>query len=299
MPPEQEPENLKLKQIRTFQGDVAETLQRQSESIVSIRQAERLKRESAQAADNTLPRNSKRTGLFLLLLGSLLLFALGTLGAWYAYNEFVRKITAPTMAAPSNRFISANIAVNLDLATTSRETLVSTLAAERENVPVGEVGHINLRRRGADGAAELLPTSEFLDILESQAPGSLVRSFDPLFMLGVFGESPTAERSGASAFLIIKLASFENAFAGMLAWEKNMSRDIGPLFATARLLVDAPVESAFIDITDRNKDIRALVLEDQTVLLYSFFDNNMLIITDSVGTLRTLLERLTREKLSR
>ena len=109
-------------------------------------------------------------------------------------------------------------------------------------------------------------------------------------MFGTFGES---------AFLIIKLASFENAFAGMLMWEKSLSQDIGPLFATAEFLRSVPPETVFTDITDRNKDIRILALGGQPILLYSFLDNNTLIITDSMETLRTLIDRLTQEKLSR
>ena len=102
-----------------------------------------------------------------------------------------------------------------------------------------------------------------------------------------------------STFLIIKLSSFENAFAGMLAWEKTLSQDIGPLFATSELLRNLPIDSVFTDIVDKNKDIRILMFNDQTVLLYSFFDNNKLIITDNIDTLRILVDRLIQEKLSR
>jgi len=35
------------------------------------------------------------------------------------------------------------------------------------------------------------------------------------------------------------------------------------------------------------------------VFLYSFLDNKVLIITDNVGTLQTLIDRLTRESLTR
>lgn len=270
-----------LKQIRTFQGDVAEALQKQRESLVSIQQIEHLKKSSARSATLTPLENSKsRTESFYLLLGSLLLFALGVVGAWYAYNEFVRKVATPIMTAPANRFVSADAEINLNLRDSSRETLINTLVGAVEGVPARELRHINFA----------LSTNEFLEMLGTRAPGSLVRAFDPLFMFGAFGES---------TFLIIKLVSFENAFAGMLAWEKNLSQDIGPLFATAEFSKSMPRGSTFTDITDRNKDVRILALGDQPILLYSFFDNNMLIITDHVETLRTLIDRLTREKLSR
>ena len=274
-------EETPLKQIRTFQGDVAEALQRERESLVSIQQAEHLKKSSAPPAASTSSESSKRrTEFFLLFLGSLVLFILGTVGVWYAYNEFVSGAAVPIMTAPANRFISADTETNLTLTAVSREALINTIINAVGNVPIGELKHINLS----------LSTSEFLQSLESRAPASLIRAFNPLFMFGAFGES---------AFLIIKLTSFENAFAGMLAWEKNLGQDIGPLFATAKSLANLPPGSVFTDITDKNKDVRALASGDQLVLLYSFFDNNMLIITDRIETLRTLIDRLTREKLSR
>ena len=274
-------EETPLKQIRTFQGDVAEALQRERESLVSIQQAEHLKKSSTPSAASTPSESSKRrTEFFLLFLGSLVLFILGTVGVWYAYNEFVSGAAVPIITAPVNRFISADTETNLTLTAVSRETLINTIINAVGNVPIGELKHINLS----------LSTSEFLQSLESRAPASLIRAFNPLFMFGAFGES---------AFLIIKLTSFENAFAGMLAWEKNLGQDIGPLFATAKSLANLPPGSVFTDITDKNKDVRALASGDQLVLLYSFFDNNMLIITDRIETLRTLIDRLTREKLSR
>ena len=275
------PDETPLKQIRTFQGDVAEALQRERESLVSIQQAEHLKKSSTPSAASTPSESSKRrTEFFLLFLGSLVLFILGTVGVWYAYNEFVSGAAVPIMTAPANRFISADTETNLTLTAVSREALINTIINAVGNVPIGELKHINLS----------LSTSEFLQSLESRAPASLIRAFNPLFMFGAFGES---------AFLIIKLTSFENAFAGMLAWEKNLGQDIGPLFATAKSLANLPPGSVFTDITDKNKDVRALASGDQLVLLYSFFDNNMLIITDRIETLRTLIDRLTREKLSR
>lgn len=269
-----------LKQIRTFQGDVAEALQREQRSLVSIQQAEHLKNSSARSSTDKPPVNSRRTELFYLVLGSLVLFILGAVGVWYTYDEFMRRSATPITTAPANRFISADTETNLNLAVDSRETLINTLSAAVRGTAVGELRHIILP----------LSTSEFLNILGSQAPGSLTRAFDPLFMFGAFGES---------AFLIIKLISFENAFAGMLAWEKNLNQDIGPLFVTAELSRNISPESTFTDITDKNKDIRVLALDGEPILLYSFFDNNMLVITDHIETLRTLNDRLAREKLSR
>ncbi len=85
----------------------------------------------------------------------------------------------------------------------------------------------------------------------------------------------------------------------MLEWEPNIARDIGPIFMSAAELASTPQGTSFVDLTDRNKDMRVITLEGAPVLLYSFFDNKYLIITDRLETMRTLIERLTREKLSR
>ncbi|MDO8728855.1 MAG: hypothetical protein Q7K26_03065 [bacterium] len=287
-----DPEETHLKQIRTFQGDVAEALQKERGSLVSIQQAEHLKKGSIQSnADAPGENAKKRTELFNLILGSVILFALGIGGAWFAYNEFVRRSATPIMTAPANRFIPIDAETTLNFATTSREIFITTLTSAVQNVEAREIRQVVfIKKEGAKETPYLFPTSEFLEKLKTRAPGSLIRAFDPLFMFGAFGES---------TFLIIKLTSFENAFAGMLTWEKNLSQDIGPLFATAELLKNNPAELVFTDITDKNKDVRILTIKDQPALLYSFFDNNMLIITDNIETLRVLIDRLTRGKLSR
>lgn len=278
-----------LKQIRTFQGDVAEALEKQKESLVSIQRAEQLKKGSGGSIAISPEVSKKRKQFFYLLFGSFFFIVLGVVGTWYAYNEFIRKTATPEIAVPENRFISSNTEMELDLTNTSREILISSLTGATENTARGELKHVVLNNI-VEEETKLISISEFLKSLESQAPGNLIRSFDPLFMYGSLGES---------TFLIIKLVSFENAFAGMLNWEKNLSQDIGPLFATAEFLRSLPPEPVFRDLTDRNKDIRILSLEDQTILLYSFFDNNILIITDNLESLRTLINRLNQEKLSR
>ena len=278
-----------LKQIRTFQGDVAEALEKQHESLVSIQRVEHLKKDSIQSSGKTAEVSKKRIEFTYLLLGSLLLFVLSATGVWYAYNEFVRKTSTPPIATPANRFIYTEAELVLNISETSREDFIKTLSSALEEVADGEVRHVVLEKSTLEGT-ELLPTSEFLNILKSRAPGNLIRAFDPLFMLGAYGKS---------TFLILRLDSFENAFAGMLAWEKDLNRDIGPLLATAEIARNIEPGTIFTDIIDRNKDARILSLYDEVTLIYSFLDNNTLIITDNLETLRVVVDRLTKEKLSR
>ena len=279
MEPEKSPSP--LKQIRTFQGDVAEALKRQEESLVSIQQAELARRqaggrvmEQASSATNATKRK------LLLLAGTIGLLALGAGGVWYTYFQYLEQTAVPIVTTPENRFFSVDTEENLSVASTTRLDFINIVSTAQSSVVPGETKHFELN----------LATAEFFKILETRAPGSLVRAFEPEFMFGSYGQSN---------FLVLKLSSFENAFAGMLNWEENLASDIGPLFSTAQLLRESTTTPVFIDVTDRNKDSRLLIANGQNILLYSFFENNILIITDNIETLRVLVERLTREKLSR
>lgn len=275
-----------LKQIRTFQGDVAQALERQKESLVSIQQTEQLKKRKDKPdflQDSEI--NEKRKYSFLLFLSGFFLILLGLLGAWFGYQEYLRKTAPLTISVPGNRFISGESSVDIDLTNATRGFLISDFHDALSGLSNGELRQVEVRL-GSDKEAPLAETRQFLEVLDSRAPASLVRALDPLFMLGAMGES---------SFIIFKLTSFPNAFPGMLAWESEIVDDLGPLLGNAEFLKALPPESVFKDMVIKNKDFRAL----EPVLVYSFFDNEMLIISDKAETIQTIIDRLTREKLLR
>lgn len=285
-----------LKQIRTFQGDIAEALRSQNESLISIQRAEQARTENQRRAtevDDT-PKDNRGRKIFLLLVGSLVLIALGSGGAWFGYQEIIRKMTPPEAQISPSRLITSTETQEVDTSTFSRLELIEAVsAASQLELGPAQTLHIDVRTRLAD-AKQALSTQKFLEILESRSQGSLMRALDPIFMLGVLG----GERK--SVFLIIPLSSFENAYPGMLAWENTMAEDIGPLFTTRTLLTNIQEETKFEDLTINNKDVRILRSpEGETILLYSFFDNRILVITDSEESLEILIGRLTSELLSR
>ncbi len=286
-------EEIPLKQIRTFQGDVAEALKKQEESLVSIQRAEAAKRP---ARPEPVPQSKRREAYIFFTIASVALFLLGAGGIWFAYNEFINRTVTPPSAVPDNRFIIARSVEEIDVATFSRESLLSAVSSSGSESLSTEPTHIILE----NGPDNLLTSSEFMDMLESHAPGNLVRSFQAPFMFGALGQN---QLGGTSRFIIFRLLSYENAFAGMLDWEDYMAEDIGPLFGTAPLLRDifeATTTPEFVDLTDKNKDMRVLRTPNgQNVLFYSFYEDNAVVITDSLESMHTLIDRLVREKFSR
>ncbi len=273
-----------LKQIRTFQGDVAEAISHQKESLYSIHEKERAGLRGVNVSQQE-EKKPQRKNIFLLLLGSIVLIGLTGFGSWYTYQEFVRKTSPPNITAPDSRFMSTESSLVLHITPLNQEALLS--AIQNESARAGELRHIILKDGESARSTSTSPTTFFAK-LEAQAPGSLIRAFEPIFMLGLLGET---------RFMIFKLRSFENAFAGMLAWEPNMAVDLYGLLVTDELgsFTSAP----FKDVVYQNKDVRALIVAGEPILLYTFFDNQTLIVTEDLETLNQLSERLLREKLSR
>lgn len=295
MPPEQNPQAPNpapqtptpspLKQIRTFQGDVADALSAQKESLFSIQQQE-LKKSSGYSVPQQEPKKGGGRS-FVFLLGSLLFLALAGIGSWYTYTEFLRKTTPPVVTVPSSRLIPAESSREINIDGLSRDAIFAAVTEASVGTNTGELRHLLLKNALGANAS----TSAFFTKLGTEAPGNLVRALDPAFMLGSLG--------GGNRFLLIKLASFQNAFAGMLAWEKEMPADLSGLFANVEILKNIDSSSVFTDVVSRNKDVRVLSYNEAPVLVYSFFDNQYLIITENLETLQTILDRLAQNKLTR
>ncbi|OHA91607.1 MAG: hypothetical protein A2758_00655 [Candidatus Zambryskibacteria bacterium RIFCSPHIGHO2_01_FULL_49_18] len=290
-------ETSQLKQIRTFQGDVADALHNQNESLVSIREQEVLRNRAADIPEGPSPEEieikKRKNDFIFLLIGSAFFIVVGSIGAWFGYQEYVRRTAPPMLLVPENRLISVSEEEEINISGLTREGFAAAFESAINNLPRDKSKYVGLKV-GSGESERLATTAEFMNLLQSRAPGALVRSFDKLFMIGAIGEN---------GFMIVKLSSFENTFAGMLSWETSMAGDLLPIFPGNNALKAIGSESVFKDAVVKNKDVRILSAgqgtSTQDVLLYSFFDNSMLIITDRIEALQTLIERLTREKLSR
>jgi hypothetical protein len=297
-------ESTPLPQIRTFQGDVADALKDQGESVMSIRRAELTRQGGGNefaprpTPQETLEAKSTQK-MILSIFGAIIFLGLGAVAVWYAYSGYKEKTALPTVVVIPNQFITSDSTANIDVTGLARESFISAFNIRKsENLKNNFVEHIQLNK-GVSTTTVSIKTADFLNILNTQAPTSLVRALNPLFMLGTIGDTTDAS-STPHTYLLIKVDSFENVFAGMLGWEQNLREDLLPLFASEETMLKIPAQTPFVDVIIQNKDTRALKDSGgNTVLLYTFFDNNMLIITDSAATLRTLIIKLNTSKLSR
>lgn len=286
----------KLQQIRTYQGDMASAISHQNETIVSIQRAQEAKNTQninagiIKSPEQMAEEKSRKTAI-LLFIGIIVLICLGGVGAWYAYTTYITKTTLPVVQMIPNKFILTDSFERIDILTTNKDALVQIIQSDwLKNYGPG-TKQIQL---SLGTSTDSISTADFFSLLKSKAPSSLVRAFNPLFMFGLVNGNPN------HTFILIKLDSYDNAFAGMISWEKNMADDILSLFASNDTVRSIASQTPFGDTTIKNKDARILKdINGQTVLLYSFYNNNMLIITDNEETLKILLTHLDSEKLVR
>ena len=145
-----------------------------------------------------------------------------------------------------------------------------------------------------------ISASEFISLVAFNAPPLFLRSLVPEYAFGVSGES-------ASVFIVLKIDSFENAFAGMLKWEKDIEDDLEEVFHISGDTILSNATSTkiikprkFEDVVIKNNDVRVLRDgQEGIVFLYTFIGKDTLILTTRLETLEELTERMRRAELVR
>jgi hypothetical protein len=249
---------------------------------------------------------------------SILLIVLGISAVVGFY--FIQKRGAQTIVeGPTERaLLSYQTREIIPITGQSANQIVQTLTSLRreKTLPTNDVLYIAFIDQFED---EVLPisTTRLFSLLRTQAPASLLRAMENEFMFGMYSIE------GNQPFLLVPLSSFENGFDGMLRWEKTMNQDIGQIFSsrtvpiteyiptsdttstpattTTRLVyIDSEANAEFEDITIRNKDARLLKnSRGDTLILYSFLDQNTLLITSGEEAFQEILNKFLREKLTR
>lgn len=133
------------------------------------------------------------------------------------------------------------------------------------------------------------PVQTIINELELQAPGSFTRAITEF----TFGGTPQRQ-----PFIIMRVTSFDTAFAGILEWERTMSADLSPLFGDVVInsfdpsaRTDTQVREAFFkDIIASNKNVRLLLDEEgKDRIVYTFTNQNTILITTTREALDEIL----------
>ena len=196
----------------------------------------------------------------------------------------------------------------------ARNTLMQTLneAKKTTQVSLGLIARLYPGIPSADGQSQipiLVDGQAFLSTLAPNIPEGLLRTIDTKqYLLGIhsFDEN--------QSFLILKVDAYEQAYSGMLAWERTMRIELSPLFTrnisprietthvTPALVATSststpptpppPAPVGFVDRIVENHDARVIQNEwGDLLLLWTFLDRTTIVITTNEHTLREIISR--------
>ncbi|TSD03190.1 MAG: hypothetical protein Athens071416_251 [Parcubacteria group bacterium Athens0714_16] len=315
--PEETPQQEKKQRdgvIRTYEGDISDVVKFKKASVAGIAVAEQKRRdgEGEYFIDNKKESFSQKflDKKTLITGGSILLFVIAIIIIILSLTG--TENTADVKILPTQiEIIFSNETKNIDVTGVDKKTFVSKVLEERKTnkSQLGSITKILATTEDVE-IIKILTPSEFLNLLEIKLPVSLSKYLSDEFMFGIHSVR------NIEPFIILKTSSFENAFTGMLEWEKTMENDLGPIFIdgpskttnknSTEIIADSGtttsesfvnIKKTFEDIVIRNKDTRVLNdAKGNSKLMYLFPDRETILITTNQYTVAEILDRLIRVK---
>ncbi len=301
----EEKPKLTQENLRTYEGDVADTLTSQKSSISTIIIAEN-KRKTERSLngdefDEEKPRSQIGKKIAIIFISILFIFG-GVGGGYYLYLKspvaivpvIQTKDTIPKIINPDSQNIAPISSLKKEklIAFVSNQFNSQKISAGKlvEIVPTQTIGAITKKVTG----------SEFITSMDFNIIDTLKRSFTDKWMLGVYS-SNGREISSNLPFIIFTTDFFQNTYAGMLKWEPDMPEDLADIFgyrqqATSSINSLYKIKGSFKDKIIANRDVREFTNKDGNVLfIYSFIDKNTLVITTSEDVITALLDRIEKQ----
>ena len=291
--------------VHTLNDDMQRVMRTQSLSVVKASALEEKKkhaREKAQqelsSTDFSQPQAKKhRTTTILFILIAVFLILGAAVGGGFFWYHSLQTAPLPT-GVSTQSIIFAEQAKGLSISNTSPTILKTALSQLRndQSLPAGSITRIVATYTasttiGSTAIPQAATPEQFFSAIGASPPLQLINALGSKIFIGVHAID------GNQPVIIIPVTSYENAFAGMLAWEPSMAKELTPFFPNAPVSVASPdgstTGSSFSDIVIKNYDVRMLAdSSGNPAILYSFPTQNWLVITSSPYTFIEVLGRL-------
>lgn len=213
-----------VKPVRTYESDVAEIMSHKKTSAASIAIAENEKQKGNESLGNDEPPSQAWKKISLTIL-SLLLLGGGAFGAYYLYSQ---SALAPVTPVVQQRKASPSIAPsdNQAVVTVDIKSLTSVMKGITNEINKGQtpntIKEIIVATKDESAKLVRVPALEIIEVLGIKPPDILSRSLTDDWMLGVYND----QNNQKSIFVVGTTNFFQNAFAGMLQWERVMADDL-------------------------------------------------------------------------
>ncbi|MES2994509.1 MAG: hypothetical protein V4681_00515 [Patescibacteria group bacterium] len=287
--------------IHTYKSDFADHIDARGASSFSVLAAQQ------DAKRTVLPSAPKKRSVIFAVSG-ILLIVLGGVGvataAWYV----MRLNTLPPSGLVVPSLVFADEQVKLQGSGNDLIQQIADLA--NEPLPEGNViiTYLSESTTTSKGEVREVPLSggTLIAAMKLPAPDILLRNIAPFSTVGIL-----AAGGETRPFFIFRVTSYERTFAGMLAWEVSMDRDLAVLYpargagnllpatqapigtSTPQAVEPVRANTQFEDAIVQSHDVR--VLRDtagNTLMLYGYVDKETLVLARDEAAYTQLLSRL-------
>lgn len=322
-------EESSVKPIETYRGDIEELVQTKNVSVLNIAAAEAGRRggqEQQLGAESGFDMAALARNTLMVLAGAVLLAAAG--GALWWVLRAPDSVEIQTAEASPFIKVDETRVLTVPPGTFSHEEFMQALTVQRDSVEIslGLIARLQLAIASTSSRGTVFAPFTATMLLQGfspEIPGALLRAIQPdAFLLGVHSFDSN------QVFLLLEAESYEGAYAAMLSWERTMQKDLSPLFtrpiSPTLSVEDTPIASAtasttatttsglaatstasstesappppqegFVDKIVENHDARVIESPSgEIVLLWTFLNRKVLLITTNDATVRELVSRL-------
>lgn len=289
---EQNIANQKIRQLHTYESDMADAVREQEGTVIKIALAEKAKRENEEIA--VVTKKAFSMNIFYVI-GGIFLIALAIWGTIFLIQKGKEASKVPEPKKQIETLVKGDNQILLDVTQiTSKNEMVAAIInaskGEVKNKKIESIIPITIE----SGVTKIMDTQTFLSLIGVNIPGPLARSFGDSFMVGVYNNNAKNH-----LFIILRTNDYNQSFAGMLSWEPNILSDMFTLFQTdvssgSQNLFETPWSDKIIE----NKDSRVLRDENgRELLTYMFLGKDKLIVTDDQDSIREILTRLVTQNI--
>ena len=278
--------------IHTFKTDVENLVREQKLSLMKMvaAQADADKKELYELNTKKETKKKKSNSTSLLTTISFSLIFIGIVALSASYYVYFSPSPQPALPQTYRTFFFADKTETVDINDKTPEAVKRALITLREKsfYPKGTVVNVILVTQSQE-ALKPITLNELFEIFDVNFPEEYKDYLLDNFMFGWYNNGDVN-----LPFLVMKTASFDYAFAGLLRWENKIEDDFYPLFTTENISIKEKYGGIkFSDSTLYNVDVRVQKDSQGNVrLIYGFVKNDIVLITVGVTPFIEITKRL-------
>jgi len=328
-----------IRPIRTYEDDIANLVKNQKISTATIVLAEQKKRQSQQFQEENTSKEKPKGKIIKILISIILFgLGVAALFFVIQMNLIPQSIIniIPSSEKTEQEIIRRDNSVEILTLSKTNNEIRNEISEKTKNLSeesLDEIIEFKILKQvtNQEGNSSLIKITadNLFNILNSNTSDRFERSIDEEFLFGVYTDTkPTP-------FIILRTNDIDLSFSEIFEWESRMYNDLFQVLdlkpeVSDFIRVEVPVATStnnteenstttseteikilnnpeakfntndFTDIVISNKDSRAIIdTGGKVILIYSFIDEEKILITSNINVFQQVIKRLSAQKLLR